>query len=75
VGWQDATLRLRVTAPPVAGAANTAVVRLLAAALGVTPSSVSVVSGLQGRNKIVEVTGLGAIEIQRRLAGIGRPAS
>ena len=74
MGWQDTTLRLRVTAPPVAGAANTAVVRLLAAALGVAPSSVSVVSGLQGRNKIVEVTGLGEIEIQRRLAGIGRPA-
>ena len=74
MGWQDTTLRLRVTAPPVAGAANTAVVRLLAAALGVAPSSVSVVSGLQGRNKIVEVTGLGAIEIQRRLAGTGRPA-
>jgi len=75
VGWQDTTLRLRVTAPPVAGAANTAVVRLLAAALGVPPSCVTVVSGLQGRNKIVEVTGLGEIEIQRRLAGIRRLAS
>jgi len=75
VGWQDTTLRLRVTAPPVAGAANTAVVRLLATALGVPPSSVTVVSGLQGRNKIVEVTGLGEIEIQRRLAGIRRLAS
>ena len=75
MGWQDTTLRLRVTAPPVAGAANTAVVRLLATALGVPPSSVTVVSGLQGRNKIVEVTGLGEIEIQRRLAGIRRLAS
>jgi uncharacterized protein YggU (UPF0235/DUF167 family) len=50
-------------------------VRLLAAALGVPPSSVSVVSGLHGRSKIVEVTGLGEIEIQRRLAGIRRLAS
>jgi len=75
VGWQDTTLRLRVTAPPVAGAANTAVVRLLATTLGVPPSSVTVVSGLQGRNKIVEVSGLDAIEIQRRLAAIRRLAS
>ncbi|PYN32724.1 MAG: DUF167 domain-containing protein [Candidatus Rokuibacteriota bacterium] len=71
VGWQDTTLRLRVTAAPVGGAANTAVARLLARALGVPPSSISVVRGLQGRTKIVEVIGLGVAEIQRRLAMIG----
>ena len=75
VGWQDATLRLRVTAPPVAGAANAAVKRLLAKALGVPPSSINVVRGLQGRSKIVEVTGLGEAEIQSRLALIVRGAS
>jgi hypothetical protein len=67
VGWQDATLRVRVTAPPVEGAANTAVTRLLAEALGVPPASISVVSGLHGRSKIVEITGLGQAEMQRRL--------
>jgi uncharacterized protein len=61
-------LRLRVTAPPVAGAANAAVTRLLAKALGVPPSTIIVVSGLQGRTKIVEITGLAQAEIQRRLA-------
>ena len=68
VGWQEATLRLRVRAAPVAGAANAAVARLLARALGVPPSSISVVRGLQARTKIVEVAGLGAAEIQSRLA-------
>jgi len=67
VGWQDTTLRLRVTAPPVDGAANAAVTRLLAEALGVPPASISVVSGLHGRSKIVEITGLGRAEIQHRL--------
>jgi len=58
---------VRVTAPPVEGAANTAVTRLLAEALGVPPASISVVSGLHGRSKIVEITGLGQAEMQRRL--------
>jgi len=62
-----------VTAPPVDGAANAAVARLLARALGVSPSSVSVVKGLQTREKIVEVAGLGAAEIRSRLAS-ARPA-
>ena len=67
VGWQDTTLRLRVTAPPVDGAANAAIARLLARALGVSPSSISVVKGRPAREKIVEVAGLGAAEIRRRL--------
>ena len=71
VGWQDATLKLRVTAPPVDGAANAAIARLLARALGVSPSSISVVKGRQAREKIVEVAGLGAAEIRRRLAEAG----
>jgi hypothetical protein len=75
VGWQDATLRLRVTAPPVAGAANAAVTRLLAKALGVSLSSINVVSGFQGRTKTVEITGLAQAEIRRRLALILTRAS
>jgi uncharacterized protein YggU (UPF0235/DUF167 family) len=66
-------LKLRVTAAPVDGAANAAVARLLARALGVSLSSISVVKGLQAREKIVEVAGLGAAEIRRRLAA-ARPA-
>ena len=61
-------MRLRVTAAPVAGEANAAVARLLARALDVPPSSVSVVSGLQGRAKIVEIAGLGRAEVQSRLS-------
>jgi len=68
-------LRLRVTAPPVDGAANAAVARLLARALGVSPSSISVVSGLQGRTKIVEIAGLGLAEIRGRLSSIVASAS
>lgn len=68
VGWQDATLRLRVTAPPVAGEANTAVVLLLARVLGVPRSTISVVRGLRGRDKLVRITGLDDAGVRDRLA-------
>jgi uncharacterized protein len=67
VGWQDATLRLRVTAPPVAGAANAAVTRLLAHALHIPASSISVVRGLKGRDKVVEITGFSDGDVRARL--------
>jgi uncharacterized protein YggU (UPF0235/DUF167 family) len=51
------------------------VARLQAKSLGVPPSSVSIVSGLQGRTKIVEIAGLGHAEIQRRLDTILTRAS
>ena len=52
----------------MAGAANAAVTKLLARALGVTPSTITVVSGLAGRAKIVEIAGLTRAEVQNRLA-------
>ena len=68
-------MRLRVTAAPVAGAANAAVAQLLARALDVPPSAVSVVKGLQSRSKIVEIAGLGRAEIQSRLSSMLTRAS
>jgi uncharacterized protein (TIGR00251 family) len=68
VGWREGALRVRVTAPPVEGEANLAVVRLLARALRVAPSTVAVIRGERGRDKLVRVAGLGAAEIRARLA-------
>lgn len=61
-------LRVRLTAPPVDGAANEALVRLLAERLDVSRGSIALVSGHTGRNKVVEVSGLSPEEIARRLA-------
>ena len=69
VGWHADALRLAVTAPPVDGAANEAVRRLLARALGVAPSAVHVVHGERGRDKVVRVDGLSGAELRSRLAG------
>jgi uncharacterized protein len=68
VGWQNGALRVRVTAPPVDGAANAAIGSLLAEALRVPPSSISVVRGTRGRDKLVKIAGLDDAELRKRLA-------
>jgi uncharacterized protein YggU (UPF0235/DUF167 family) len=56
-----------VAAPPERGRANEALVELLAGALDVPRSRVSVVGGQTGRRKIVDVEGLDGDEIERML--------
>lgn len=68
VGWREpGVLAVRVTAPPVEGEANRVVTTLLAAALGVPRSAVTVAVGARGRDKLVRVTGLGTGEVEARL--------
>jgi uncharacterized protein (TIGR00251 family) len=67
VGVAGDTIRIRLTAPPVDGAANQALVRLLAHRLQVPRSAVELISGLTGRDKLVAVAGLSAEETARRL--------
>ena len=62
-GW-----KVRVAAPPERGRANDAVVRLLAETLGLPARSVRLVSGLGGRDKMVELAGIDPAETESRLA-------
>ena len=56
VGWNDeGALRVRVKAPPVDGAANAALIQLLAKRLGVAKSAITLITGATARNKIIEV--------------------
>jgi hypothetical protein len=68
LGWQDGVLRVRVTAPPVDGAANAAVVALVARALRVAPTTVYVVGGTSNRDKRLRVAGLTDADVRTRLA-------
>lgn len=57
-GIRDGALRVRVAASPVDGAANVAVVRLIAGAVGVPPSAVRIVGSATGRRKVIAIEGL-----------------
>lgn len=55
VSERDGVLIVRVNAPPVEGRANKAVCKLLAKHFGVPPSSVEIVRGHSGRDKVVRL--------------------
>lgn len=57
-GERAGRVLLRVTAPPVEGAANAAVCKLVAEHVGVPAGRVSVVRGRTSRDKVVRVEGL-----------------
>jgi len=61
------TLRARLTAPPVEGAANRALVELLARELGLKRGDLAVVRGERGRDKLIAVRGCSAAELSARL--------
>jgi uncharacterized protein len=69
MGWQGTTLRVRVTAPPTEGRANEAVIALLADALGVARSSIEIVSGAAGRDKLVRIGPHSLEEVRALLDG------
>jgi uncharacterized protein len=68
VGRHGDAWKVRVTEAPERGRANEAVIRLLAETLALPRSAVTLISGHGGREKVVQLTGLGPGSIERRLA-------
>ncbi len=66
-GFQEGTLRLRVTAPATEGQANAGVIALLAKCLGVSKSKLLIVRGHGSRDKMVSVDTLTEQEVRRRI--------
>ena len=63
----NGTIRVRLAAPPVDGAANTALLRFLADALDVPRSRLSLASGATSRRKRIAVEGVDAKGLGARL--------
>lgn len=57
-GSHGDAIKIRLTAPPVEGAANAALVAFLSRTLGVPKSSVRIARGERSRTKVVEVIGI-----------------
>lgn len=56
VGVHDGALKLKLTAPPVDNAANTLCIAFLAKSLGLSKSSLDIVSGHTNRNKQIRIS-------------------
>jgi uncharacterized protein len=67
---EDGVLQARVAAPPVGGAANSSLIRLLADELDISRTAVRLVAGATGRHKLVVVEGVSAEGITARWPGI-----
>jgi uncharacterized protein (TIGR00251 family) len=61
-------LKLALTAPPVEGKANQAVVEFFAELFAIPRSSVTIASGETSRNKVVRISGLSRAAVEQRLA-------
>jgi len=71
-GEREGALRLRLTAPPVEGAANRQCIELLSETLGVPKSAVVIVSGATARRKRVRVRGLEPEAAEAKLRALCR---
>ena len=54
-GTHDGCVKIRLAAPPVDGAANAELIEFVAERLGIARSRVTVVAGLSGRRKVLEI--------------------
>ena len=66
-GVHGDALKVRLSAPPVDGAANESLVNFLAGAFGIPSRDITIVAGSNSRSKIVELTGVTVDRVRRLL--------
>lgn len=67
VGFQQGVLKVKLTAPPVEGEANEALISFLAEVLGTSKKNVVILRGETSRLKLVGVRGISPAEAENRL--------
>ncbi|MBI5102831.1 MAG: YggU family protein [Nitrospirae bacterium] len=60
-GVMGDVIKVKLTAPPVDGAANEQLVEFLSETFRVKKSSIRIVKGISSKNKVVEITGISGI--------------
>jgi uncharacterized protein (TIGR00251 family) len=68
----DGNVKVFVTAPPADGEANDAVLKVLAKALSVAPTSLSVIRGQKSREKVIDLGNLSKNEAYERLKRVSQ---
>jgi hypothetical protein len=63
----DGTVKIRITAPPVDGQANKAIIDFLSDVLNVPKSKLEIVAGQTGKDKIIAVEGMNSKEVQAKV--------
>ena len=66
-GLRDGYIRLRLTAPPVDGAANAACIAFLAKTLGISLAQLHLQAGVKSRDKFIHITGLAPAQVAAAL--------
>jgi uncharacterized protein (TIGR00251 family) len=70
----DGTVKIRITAPPIEGKANKALIRFLAELLDIPEGKIQIIAGGGGRNKLVSIDDLGVDEVNEKLSqAINKP--
>lgn len=75
VGWQGSSLKVRITAPPVDGEANAALIDVLAKELGLKKNALRLASGPASRRKVVEFTVADEPALMEKLRAYGTEAA
>jgi hypothetical protein len=63
----DGTVKIRLTAPPVEGRANDALIAFLSEVIDVPRSHIDIIAGATGREKLVSILNLDAETVHRRI--------
>ncbi|MDD3258863.1 MAG: DUF167 domain-containing protein [Smithellaceae bacterium] len=72
-GISGGMLKVKVTAPPVEGAANDACIELLAKKLGLRKSLLKISAGAKGRKKTILVSDINRTELEQRFRSLDFP--
>lgn len=68
--YMNGILRARVSAPPVDGAANTALIELLSDTLDIRKSAIRIQSGASSREKLIAIEGMDEETLKLKLKGV-----
>lgn len=71
LAWEQDVLKARLTAPPVDGTTNEALIALLAERLGLPKRDIRIVHGATSRRKMVEIAGITPEALEERVGSRG----